>query len=159
MKVASVLNARDATSEPLVLRHSWPLYEQARHFDLGCILNCAVTDILEPAVVGQLGVHHAGLWECDLTDNTLVWSGGVYDIFGLPRGSTIRRDEAVALYSERSRAVMERLRAYAIRHKRGFTIDAEICPSAASSRWIRLIAAPICVDNQVVRLHGLKLMT
>jgi PAS domain-containing protein len=147
-----------ATSEPLVLRHSWPLYEQARHFDLGCILNCAVTDILRPATVGQIGLHHAGLWECDLTDNRLVWSGGVYDIFGLERGSAVTRDEAVGFYSEPSRAAMERLRAYAIRHKRGFTIDAEICPPASDSRWMRLIAAPVCVGDRVVSLRGLKLI-
>jgi len=146
-------------TEPLQIHHSWPLYEQPRHFELGCILSCAAIDVVEPDEVGQLGVHHAGCWECDLADNSLIWSGGVYDIFGLPRGIQISRTDAVALYCEESRAAMDRLRSYAIEHKRGFTLDAEILPAVGGQRrWMRLIAAPICDDNRVVRLHGLKLI-
>jgi PAS domain-containing protein len=146
-------------TEPLQIHHSWPLNERSRHFDLGCILSCAVTDVVEPAKVGELGVSHAGCWECDLADNSLIWSGGVYDIFGLPRGTQVSRTEAAALYSQESRTAMERLRSYAIEHRRGFTLDAEIVPAVGSQRrWMRLIAAPICDDNRVVRLHGLKLI-
>lgn len=103
-------------------------------------------------------MHHAGLWECDLSDDSLIWSGGIYDIFGLPRGATVSRDEAVSLYAEDSRASMERLRAYAIKHRRGFTLDAKIRPASGPSRWMRLIAAPVCEGGRVVRLHGLKLI-
>lgn len=145
-------------TEPLPLCHSWPLYEQPRHFELGCILNSAVTDVVEPGEVGRLGLHHAGCWECDLADNSLIWSGGVYDIFGLPRDAQVTREEAVALYSEESRAAMDRLRAYAIKHRRGFTLDAEIRSAFGERRWMRLIAAPISEGDRVVRLHGLKLI-
>ena len=144
-------------TEPRQIHHSWPIFEQPRHFDQGCILNSAVIDILEPARVGELGFHHAGIWECDLADNALTWSGGVYDLFGLPRGASVSRDEAVALYCEESRAAMERLRAYAIKHRRGFTIDAQIRPAVGGRRWMRIIGAPICEGNRAVRLHGLKL--
>jgi PAS domain-containing protein len=142
----------------LPLNHSWPLWEQPRHFELGHVLNSAVSDLIEPARMGQLGFHHAGCWECDLKDNKLTWSGGVYDIFGLQRWAPVRREEAVALYSERSRTIMERLRAHAIRHRRGFTVDVEILPATGERRWIRLIAAPVCVGRDVIRLHGLKLV-
>ena len=144
--------------EPLQLLHSWPLSEQPRHFELGMVLNSAVIDMVGPGEVGQLGVHHAGCWECDLTDNSLTWSGGVYDIFGLPRGAEVSRDEAVYLYTEESRAAMERLRSYAIEHRRGFTLDAEIRPAIGGGRWMRLIAAPVCDGDKVLRLHGLKLI-
>ena len=143
---------------PIVLEHTWPLWEQPRHFELGQVLNCAVTDILAPSAVGDLGLHHAGCWECDLSDQSLIWSGGVYDIFGLPRGVMVRRDEAVALYTEESRTKMERLRSYSIRHKRGFTLDVEIRAAVGETRWVRLIAAPVCDGNRVARLHGLKLI-
>ena len=145
-------------TEPLALHHSWPIFEQARHFDLGCVLSSAVTDIIEPAQVGTLGLHHAGLWECDLSDNSLIWSGGVYDIFGLPRNARIARDEIVALYREESRAAMERLRAHAIKHRRGFTLDVEINSVTDGRRWMRLIGAPVCEEGRAVRLHGLKLI-
>lgn len=144
--------------EPLPLTHSWPLWEQPRHFELGHLLNSAISDQLEPARIGEVGPHHAGCWECDLSDNSLLWSGGVYDIFGLPRWTPVRREETVALYSEQSRAVMERLRAHAIKHRRGFTVDVNIRPAAGESRWVRLMAAPVCVGGKVVRLHGLKLV-
>ncbi len=51
---------------------------------------------------------------------------------------------------------MERLRAYAIKHRRGFTLDAEIRPDRGDRRWMRLLAAPVCEGGRVVRLHGLK---
>jgi len=145
-------------TEPLQLHHSWALTEQPRHFELGYVLNSAVIDMIGPAEIGGLGVHHTGCWQCELTDNSLTWSGGVYDIFGLPRGAEVSRDEAVAFYTEESRAAMERLRSYAIAHKRGFTLDAEIRPAVGGRRWMRLIAAPVCDGDKVVRLHGLKLI-
>jgi hypothetical protein len=76
------------------LLESWPLSEQSRHFDLGLVLNSAVTDIIGPAQVGALGIHHSGCWECNLADNSLTWSGGIYDIFGLPRGSPVSGEDA-----------------------------------------------------------------
>ena len=145
-------------SLPIVLKHSWPLWEQPRHFELGHVLSCAVTDLIQPSEVGSLGTHHAGCWECDLSDSSLIWSGGVYDIFGLPRGIPISREESVSFYCEESRAKMERLRSYSIRHNRGFTVDVEIRAAVAETRWMRLVAAPICEDNRVIRLHGLKLV-
>lgn len=146
-------------TEPLPLHHSWPICEEPRRFDQGWILSSAAIDVLEPGEIGALGPHHAGYWECDLADNGLVWTGGVYDIFGLPRFARVSRDEAAALYTEESRVAMERLRAYAIKHKRGFTLDAQIrAVSVGEPRWMRLIAAPVCKHGRTVRLRGLKLV-
>jgi hypothetical protein len=122
------------------------------------VLNSAVTDLVAPRAVGALGVHHAGCWDCDLSDNSLIWSGGVYDIFGLPRGTKVSRDQSLALYCEDSRAKMERLRAYSIRHRRGFALDVQIRAAIGETRWMRLITAPSCERDRVVRLHGLKLI-
>lgn len=144
--------------DPLVLRHTWPLWEQPRQFELGHVLNCAVADLIGPASIGELGLHHAGCWECDLTDDSLIWSGGVYDIFGLPRGTSVSRPQSVRYYREESRAKMESLRAYAIKHKRGFTLDVEIRAAIGEDRWVRLIAAPVVGTGPVMRLHGLKLI-
>jgi PAS domain-containing protein len=144
--------------EPIELGHSWPLWDEPRRFDLGHVLNCAVTDVIQPTQIGALNVHHVGCWECDLSDNSLTWSGGVYDIFGLPRDAKISRQESLAYYCEESRAKMERLRAYSVKHRRGFTLDVEIRAAVGEDRWMRLIAAPICIGNRAVRLHGLKLI-
>lgn len=145
------------TDEPLPLHHSWPLTEQSRQFELGIILSSVVTDLIVPSTVGELGLHHAGCWECDLNDDTLTWSGGIFDIFGLPRDARISRAEIIAFYDESSRAAMESLRSYAIKHRRGFTLDARIHSAVGETRWMRLVAAPVCEDNKAVRLTGLKI--
>lgn len=144
--------------DPIVLDHTWPLFEQPKHFELGHVLNCAVTDLIQPLEVGALNFHHVGCWECDLSDNSLTWSGGVYDIFGLPRKKEITREESVAYYCEESRAKMERLRAHSIKHGRGFTLDIEIRSAIGENRWVRLVAAPVRIADRTVRLQGLKLI-
>jgi hypothetical protein len=138
----------------------WPLTEQGTHFELGCVLNSAAIDLVHPDSVGSLSVQHAGLWECDLADNRLIWSGGVFDIFALPRGVVVSREEALGFYAEGSRAAMERLRTHAIRTRCGFTIDVEIVPASGERRGMRLIGAPVCdpESGAVMRLHGLKLI-
>jgi PAS domain-containing protein len=144
--------------EPVLLHDSWPLHELARHFELGYILNSEAIEAVRPSDVGALSAHHAACWECDLADDRLTWSGGVYDIFGLERNSRITRDECVSLYSERSRVIMERLRSEAIRNRNGFTLDAEIHSVIGETRWMRLIAAPIFENGRVTRLQGVKLV-
>lgn len=147
-----------STSPSLALMYSWPLFEAGRHMDLGCDFACDGVDDFwlsaeDDALLAARGI---GRWSCDLADGRLSWSSGVYDLFGLPRGIPVSRDEAVSLYGELSRAVMERLRAYAIRHCRGFTLDAEVVPRQGSPRWMRLVAAPIWENGRAVRLHGFK---
>jgi hypothetical protein len=145
--------------EEAVLGLRWPLSEQPRHFELGHVLNCAIADVIDPQQIGGLGTHHAGLWECNLADSSLVWSGGVYDLFGLERRGRITRDDALAHYSEDSRAKLERLRAHAIRQGFGFTIDVEIRSAAVGQlRRVRIIGAPVYDGAVPVRLHGLKLI-
>jgi PAS domain-containing protein len=139
------------------LTHSWPLFEQQQRFDLGRLLDEPTQARLVPECHPEfLTAHGVGLWDCDLSDNALSWTDGVFDLFGLPRGAVLARDEIAGLYVEPSRAAMERLRAHAIKHRRGFTLDAEIMPVTGPSKWMRLIAAPVCVGRQVVRLHGIK---
>jgi PAS domain-containing protein len=144
-------------SFPSPLTHSWPLFEEHQRFDLGCLFDESDD---APAVQDRQAwlqtARGIGFWECDLQDNGLIWTAGVFDLFGLPREAALQRDEIAVLYAEPSRAAMERLRTHAIRHRRGFTLDAEIVPVTGPRRWMRLIAAPVCVGRQVVRLHGIK---
>lgn len=138
---------------------SWPLRDQSKYFDLGHILNSAVVEAIAPVQIGAVGSQHAGLWECDLSSETLIWSGGVYDMFGLERGTPVSRELALSHYSEDSRAKLERLRTHAIRSNRGFTIDIEIRAAAVGmSRHLRIIGAPVYEGEVAVKLHGLKLI-
>lgn len=144
--------------EPLQLYQSWPLDARMEQFSLGRILD-GDENMLPPlndANAAMLAIHGVGRWSCNLPDERLEWTDAVFDIFGLPRGAAITRRETVSLYCEHSRAAMERLRAHAIRHHRGFTLDARIVPAQGQPRWMRLIAAPVCEGRRVVRLEGIK---
>jgi hypothetical protein len=147
------------SNENQLLGLSWPLRYQSNHFDLGHILNCAVAEAIAPVETGALASQHAGLWECDLSTGSLIWSGGVYDMFGLERGVPVSRELALAHYTEDSRAKLERLRTHAFRNKLGFTIEVEIRAAAVGTpRRLRIIGAPVYEGDVAVRLHGLKLV-
>jgi hypothetical protein len=144
--------------EPRPLHSGWLLNEPPRHFEAGFILDCNPAELTDFAVRQALGHKRSGWWECDLSDDSLTWTAGVYEIFGLAQGTVVTRDEAVSLYCEESRASMERLRSYSIANRTGFVLDARIKPANGEPRrWMRLIAAPVCEGDRIVRLHGLKL--
>lgn len=137
-------------TQPLPLHHSWPLH------DLHVHLSPVVLDQRSARSEEALAERGLGMWHCDLTDNSLNWTGGVYDIFGIERGVHVPRPLAVSLYAPESREAMEQLRAYAIRYRRGFTLDVDIRPLGGGECTMRLVTAPILQDGEVVALHGVK---
>lgn len=97
-----------------------------------------------------------GAWECRLARNELAWTDGVYDLFGLARGSAIHRPSIVDLYHDESRADMERLRGRLIASGQGFSMDARIRTAVGADRWMRLSAAVTHEHGRPVRIHGAK---
>jgi hypothetical protein len=98
-----------------------------------------------------------GQWHCDIAnDDALTWSDRVYEIFGLPPGARVRREQAVRRYRTHSRGVLEQVRSFATRRKCGFILDAEISPRSEESMWIRIAALPILDEGQLVGLRGAK---
>ena len=90
--------------------------------------------------------------------DVLSWSPPVFALFGFPPDAAPSRSETVACYAEHSRAKMKQLRAYAIRHRRGFTLDAEIRPAGGgTARFMRLIAAPVLLAERPIALRGIKM--
>lgn len=118
-----------------------------------------LTDIFPPPTSANYGdVPHlatTGLWECDLATERLTWSDGVYDLFGLPRGSALERGAVAAMYAPASRIAMECARVAAIRDRTGFTMDAQI-RVGDETRWIRIVAHVENVPGKVARLYGSK---
>jgi PAS domain-containing protein len=131
---------------PLPLTHSWPIYEAGWRLPPGALASSA----------GPVVACDVGLWSCTLDDNRLSWTAPVYALFGIPPGEALTRSLAVSLYLPRSRAAMEELRAHAIRHKRGFTLDAQIRRPDGDVRWMRLSALPVLAGKVVERLIGTK---
>lgn len=97
-----------------------------------------------------------GVWECTLEGEHLTWTDVVYDIFDLPRGSTLDRAATLALYTPESRKALDDVRSRAIRECGGFTLDAEIVTGKGNRRWIRLTATVEREDGAAVRIFGMK---
>lgn len=97
-----------------------------------------------------------GAWACDLADETLTWSAGVYDLFGLAHDARIDRRATLEMYDPSSRAEMERLRTAAIETGRGFTLDAKIVRADGTARWMRLTAEAERRAGRTTRLYGIK---
>ncbi len=95
-------------------------------------------------------------WRCDLSDDSLSWTPGVFDLFGIPRGTPVARLDIVTMYCDESREELERLRSDAIANARSFTFEAEIVRTDGEHRWIRITADVACVDGRPVHLFGLK---
>lgn len=97
------------------------------------------------------------LWECDLRDDSLNWSDGVHDLFGLPRGVAASRDQVVGMYVPESRAELARLRAEAIATQGSFTFEAQIRRPDGELRWMRVTADVACEDGVPRFLYGSKI--
>jgi PAS domain-containing protein len=95
-------------------------------------------------------------WECDLSDDSLRWTPGVFELFGLPGDQPVRRDDIVAMYSPESRAELTRLRDEAIANCGSFTFDAEIRRPDGETRWMRVTADVEVRDGRATYLYGLK---
>lgn len=101
-------------------------------------------------------VAKIGVWECLLDDQNLRWTDGVYDIFGVPRGTPITREEILKLYTPESAAELEVVRSKAIAERGAFTLDARIHTPAGDPRCIRLTASVECDGDIPVRIFGMK---
>jgi diguanylate cyclase (GGDEF)-like protein len=97
-----------------------------------------------------------GIWQCNLADNSLQWTNGVYDLFEIPRNTPVTRETIVALYTEESRQRMERARAEAIARCSDFSLDCEIITTSGKRRWMRLTGAVESRDGVAHRIFGMK---
>lgn len=111
---------------------------------------------MDPLVDRAMALARVGVWRCNLSDESLSWTSGVYDLFGLPIGMAIERRQTVAMYTDESRDAMERLRAQAIARGGSFTFDAQIAPADRSLRWIRITGEMVRGVDGAPLLHGLK---
>lgn len=97
-----------------------------------------------------------GVWSCDLADNGLSWTAGVYDLFGLSATAALDRRQTVEMYTEESRGLMERLRTRAIAKGGPFTLDAQIMAAGGDLRWVRITGERARRADGTTILHGLK---
>lgn len=97
-----------------------------------------------------------GIWQCNLSDNSLIWTNGVYDLFEIPRDTPVTRELTLACYTEESRRRMEAARAEAIARCSDFSLDCEIITTSGKRRWMRLTGAVESRDGVAHRIFGMK---
>jgi diguanylate cyclase (GGDEF)-like protein len=97
-----------------------------------------------------------GVWECDLTNETLSWSDGTYDLFELPRGSPLVRKQTLKCYPEESLKILESVRNRALLERNGFSLDTAIVTPKGSRRWIRIHATVESAGDKPTRIFGIK---
>ncbi len=96
-------------------------------------------------------------WQCDLSDDSISWTDGVYDLFGLERGTPVTREAIIAMYSAESQEELRCLRAAAIAECGSFTFEAKIRRPDGQLRWMR-VTADVAVEDGVPRyLYGTKI--
>lgn len=105
---------------------------------------------------GAANADMPGIWECLLPYETLTWSDSVYDLFELPRGFRVSREETLGFYTEESREMLEAVRTRAIQDRTPFSLDAEIVTALGKRRWVRIKATVECENDAPVRLFGTK---
>lgn len=98
----------------------------------------------------------AGAFECDLDDQSLRWTEGVFALFGMARDAVLDRRDIVTLYDEESHERLDRLRRNAIATCGSFQMEARIVRPDGESRWLRIHAAIRCEDGRARRLYGMK---
>ena len=103
-----------------------------------------------------LGRARIGAWECNLETERLIWTAGVYGLFGYPMDSALRRANVVDLYMPESRRNMEIARAEVIRSGRAVSLDAEIRTWDGEKRWMRLTINAVRENGRPVRIFGCK---
>lgn len=97
-----------------------------------------------------------GAWSCDLRNDRLTWTGGVFEIFGLATDRTPDRRATLDMYCEESRELLEWHRARAIETCSCFAIEARILRTDGSERWMRITAATQHVGGRAEALFGMK---
>ncbi|HET9509982.1 MAG TPA: PAS domain-containing protein [Sphingomonas sp.] len=95
-------------------------------------------------------------WWCDLSDDSLRWDGGVFDLFGIAPGTRLDRRAVVEMYVDHSRAMLNRLRSAAIERRGSFTFEARIKRVDGEMRWMRVSADTLTSNGRVTHLYGTK---
>ena len=111
---------------------------------------------IDPLVERALMLAKAGTWACDLSNDRLSWTSGVYDIFGLPIDAAVDRRQTLEMYTEPSREALQRVRKQAIATGGVFTLDAQIVRTDGELRWMRINGEVIRPAGASPVLHGMK---
>lgn len=158
---AQIARLYEAVAGVLKVDHGVEPSTQSRALRERLLPPITVVDHTNGANLGDLyeAIEHRlkmGAWECDLISGHVCWTPGTFDLFGVPVGSTIRREEILDQYETGSRERLEDARAEAIRHGTGFSIEVDIATRAGIKKRLLIKAAVERRDGKPMRIFGTK---
>ena len=124
--------------------------------NLGTDLQPGTSDPVDDLLDAAYATARIGVWQCNLGNEALRWTDGVYDLFGLPRGSPITRALTLRSYTDDSRAEMEATRARAIANCSDLRLDVKIVSASGALRWMRLTGTVQGNGYEALRIFGMK---
>ncbi len=97
-----------------------------------------------------------GAFECDLRDDALQWTDGVFALFGVDRGERLDRRDTLTFYTPPARDALEQARSAAIAARSTFELETQIVRPDGTQRWLRIRAGVKSTNGRATHLYGLK---
>ncbi|MEZ8185937.1 PAS domain S-box protein [Shewanella sp. 5S214] len=95
-----------------------------------------------------------GGWELDLITNELFYSEETYRIHGLPLGSKLSLDEAIAFYTPDSQPIIRKTLTEAIEMGKDWNVEVRFTNAANKLIWVKVAGTIEYENGKAVRLAG-----
>ena len=95
-----------------------------------------------------------GGWEIDTDTTEVFWTANLFDILGVEDDEEPPLEEALDLYHEDDRPVVEQAVEGALESGEPFDVEARLQRPDGETRWLRVYGTPTVEDGRVVALRG-----
>jgi len=95
-----------------------------------------------------------GAWEYDVCEDNLIWTEGVYGIFGVPKGVDVSPERSMELVCAEDRPDIREAFENAAEEGEGYDKEAKIDTPDGETRWIRVRGEPQMEDGEVMLVRG-----
>ncbi|WP_276255786.1 MEDS domain-containing protein [Halomontanus rarus] len=99
-------------------------------------------------------IADVGGWEIDPETTEVFWTDHIFDLLEVPADEEPPLDEALNMYREGDRAIVEDAIEEALGSGDPFDVEVQIRTANGEVRWLRLQGIPEIVDGEVVSLRG-----
>jgi PAS domain S-box-containing protein len=99
-------------------------------------------------------VADVGAWEVETDTGEVFWSEHLFDLLGVDGTEEPPLDEALDVYIDEDRPIVEQAVEDAIESEESFDVEARYRRSGNAVRWLRVQGVPIVAGDDVVRIRG-----
>ena len=99
-------------------------------------------------------IADVGGWEIDVETQEVFWTDHIFELLEIDTGEEPPLEEALAMYHEDDRPIVEEAIENALNSGDPFEREARIRTNSGEVRWLRLQGIPETVDGEVVTLRG-----